>query len=187
MSKRNFATLRLTTEQSTHRPRKVPTRTRPTCYQTEISSLSAPNVSVARVLFQPYFTGTQASGIHDTSFRSATWTSARCRTLMSCCQVARPCSKGFFKSMTKEPTALSPPTMKIMVVAPTERKHSVSIGGSILSSLGTFLQVWISKGEYDGSGRPSPIGSAFELTILTCCISELQCCMEVHSVSRFTD
>ena len=56
-----------------------------------------------------------------------------------------------FESMTKEPTALSPPTMKIMVVAPPERKYSVWIGGSILSSLGTFLQVWISKGEYDGS------------------------------------
>ena len=58
-------------------PRKVPTRFRPTFSQAEASSLSTPNVSVARVLFQPCFTGTQASGIHDTSFRSTTWTSAR--------------------------------------------------------------------------------------------------------------
>ena len=36
--------------------------------------------------------------------------------------------------MTKELTALAPPTMKIKVVAPSERKHSVSIGKSILSS-----------------------------------------------------
>ena len=59
--------------------------------------------------------------------------------------------QGIVERMTKELTALAPPTMKIKVVTPPERKHSVSIGGSILSSLSTFLQVWISKGEYDGS------------------------------------
>merc|ERR1719512_681755 len=54
--------------------------------------------------------------------------------------------------MTKEMTALAPSTMKIKVVAPPERKYSVWIGGSILSSLSTFQQMWISKGEYDESG-----------------------------------
>ena len=54
--------------------------------------------------------------------------------------------------MTKEPTALAPSTMKIKVVAPPERKYYVWIGGSILSSLSTFQQMWISKGEYDESG-----------------------------------
>ena len=44
------------------------------------------------------------------------------------------------------------PTMKIKVVAPPERKYSVWIGGSILSSLSTFQQMWISKAEYDESG-----------------------------------
>ena len=44
------------------------------------------------------FRGTQASGIHDTFFRSATWTSARSRTLMSCFQVARTCSKGLLST-----------------------------------------------------------------------------------------
>merc|ERR1711865_1338316 len=56
------------------------------------------------------------------------------------------------KRMTKELTALAPSTMKIKVVAPPERKYSVWIGGSILSSLSTFQQMWISKGEYDESG-----------------------------------
>ncbi len=49
-------------------------------------------------------------------------------------------------------TALAPSTMKIKVVAPPERKYSVWIGGSILASLSTFQQMWISKGEYDESG-----------------------------------
>lgn len=35
--------------------------------------------------------------------------------------------------------------MKVKIVAPPERKYSVWIGGSILSSLSTFQQMWISK------------------------------------------
>ena len=59
---------------------------------------------------------------------------------------------GIGERMTKELTALAPSTMKIKVVAPPERKYSVWIGGSILSSLSTFQQMWISKGEYDEFG-----------------------------------
>merc|ERR1712048_940651 len=59
---------------------------------------------------------------------------------------------GIGERMTKELTALAPSTMKIKVVAPPEHKYSVWIGGSILSSLSTFQQMWISKGEYDESG-----------------------------------
>jgi len=38
------------------------------------------------------------------------------------------------------------------VIAPPERKYSVWIGGSILSSLTSFGQMWISKEEYNESG-----------------------------------
>ncbi|NXR75384.1 ACTG protein, partial [Pycnonotus jocosus] len=51
-----------------------------------------------------------------------------------------------------EITALAPSTMKIKIIAPPERKYSVWIGGSILASLSTFQQMWISKQEYDESG-----------------------------------
>ena len=54
--------------------------------------------------------------------------------------------------MQKEITALAPSTMKIKIIAPPERKYSVWIGGSILASLSTFQQMWISKQEYDESG-----------------------------------
>lgn len=37
---------------------------------------------------------------------------------------------------------------KINVIAPPERKYSVWLGGSILASLSTFPQMWISKDEY---------------------------------------
>jgi actin len=45
---------------------------------------------------------------------------------------------GIAERLSKEVTALAPSTMKIKVVAPPERKFSVWIGGSILSSLSTF-------------------------------------------------
>lgn len=48
---------------------------------------------------------------------------------------------GIADRMSKEITALAPSSMKIKVVAPPERKYSVWIGGSILSSLSTFQQV----------------------------------------------
>ena len=54
--------------------------------------------------------------------------------------------------MEKEIKALAPQSMKIKIVAPPERKYSVWIGGSILASLSTFQQMWISKQEYDESG-----------------------------------
>ena len=49
--------------------------------------------------------------------------------------------------------ALSSP-FKVKVVAPSkfERKFGVWIGGSILTSLGSFQQMWLSKREYDDDG-----------------------------------
>jgi len=47
---------------------------------------------------------------------------------------------------------LAPDSMTIKIIAPPERKYSVWIGGSILSSLSTFEEMWISKAEYDEAG-----------------------------------
>ena len=59
---------------------------------------------------------------------------------------------GISERLAKELQGLAPAAMKVKVVAPPERKYSVWIGGSILSSLSTFQQMWISKAEYDESG-----------------------------------
>nr|CAH7757143.1 unnamed protein product [Callosobruchus chinensis] len=52
----------------------------------------------------------------------------------------------------REVAQLAPASMKIKIIAPPERKYSVWIGGSILASLTTFQQMWISKQEYDDAG-----------------------------------
>jgi len=59
---------------------------------------------------------------------------------------------GIAERVNKEVVALAPSSMKIRVIAPPERKFSVWIGGSILSSLSTFQTMWITKSEYDESG-----------------------------------
>jgi len=59
---------------------------------------------------------------------------------------------GISDRVNKEVVALAPSTMKIKVVAPAERKFSVWIGGSILSSLSTFQTMWITKAEFEESG-----------------------------------
>jgi len=107
------------------------------------------------VLFQPSMVGKEASGVHDTTFQSIMKCDVDIRKDLYANVVlsgGTTMFSGIGERMTKELTALAPSTMKIKVVAPPERKYSVWIGGSILSSLSTFQQMWISKGEYDESG-----------------------------------
>merc|ERR1712066_65524 len=107
------------------------------------------------VLFQPSMIGKEAAGIHDTTFQSIMKCDVDIRKDLYANVVLSDGTTmfaGIGERMTKELTALAPSTMKIKVVAPPERKYSVWIGGSILSSLSTFQQMWISKGEYDESG-----------------------------------
>jgi actin-related protein len=107
------------------------------------------------VLFQPSMIGKEASGIHDCCFQTVMKCDVDIRRDLYANIVLSGGTTmfgGIAERMTKEITALAPSTMKIKVVAPPERKYSVWIGGSILSSLSTFQQMWISKAEYDESG-----------------------------------
>lgn len=67
---------------------------------------------------------------------------------------------GFGDRMKKELTALAPELTAIKVIAPPERKFSVWMGGSIMASLPSFEQMWISRDEYDQFG-PAEIASKF--------------------------
>ena len=106
-------------------------------------------------LFQPSFLGMESAGIHETTYNSIMKCDVDIRkdlygnTVLSGGSTMFP---GIADRMQKELTALAPSTMKIKIIAPPERKYSVWIGGSILASLSTFQQMWISKEEYDESG-----------------------------------
>jgi actin beta/gamma 1 len=107
------------------------------------------------VLFQPSFIGKEALGVHDTMFQTIMKCDVDIRKDLYSNIVMSGGStmyEGLAARLEKEMIALAPSTMKIKVVAPPERKYSVWIGGSILASLSTFQQMWISKQEYDESG-----------------------------------
>ncbi|KAF5349809.1 hypothetical protein D9758_010201 [Tetrapyrgos nigripes] len=59
---------------------------------------------------------------------------------------------GMADRLQKEISALAPSSVKVKIIAPPERKYSVWIGGSILASLSTFQNLWVTKEEYDESG-----------------------------------
>ncbi|EPZ34174.1 DUF1604 domain-containing protein [Rozella allomycis CSF55] len=106
-------------------------------------------------LFQPSFLGMESAGIHETTYNSIMKCDVDIRKdlygniVLSGGTTMYP---GIAERIQKEITALAPSSMKIKIVAPPERKYSVWIGGSILASLSTFQQMWISKQEYDESG-----------------------------------
>jgi len=107
------------------------------------------------VLFQPSFIGVEQAGIHSLTYESIMKCDVDIRKelygniVLSGGTTMYP---GIAERLHKEMTALAPAAIKVKVVAPPERKYSVWIGGSSLSSLSTFQQMWISKDEYDESG-----------------------------------
>merc|ERR1711979_100663 len=106
-------------------------------------------------LFQPSFLGMEAAGIHETTYNSIMKCDVDIRKDLYANTVlsgGTTMYAGIADRMQKEMSSLAPSTMKIKIIAPPERKYSVWIGGSILASLSTFQQMWISKQEYDESG-----------------------------------
>jgi len=107
------------------------------------------------VMFSPALIGVEQAGVHSLSYESIMKCDVDIRKelygniVLSGGSTMFP---GIAERLHKEMTALAPAAIKVKVVAPPERKYSVWIGGSILSSLSTFQQMWISKEEYDESG-----------------------------------
>jgi len=107
------------------------------------------------VLFNPSLIGKEAAGIHETTYNTIMKCDVDIRKdlyqniVLSGGSTMYP---GLSDRLTKEITALAPATMKVKVYAPPERKYSVWIGGSILSSLATFQSMWITKDEFDDAG-----------------------------------
>jgi len=106
-------------------------------------------------LFQPNLIGKEADGVHNLTYQSILKCDIDIRRdlytniVLSGGSTMFPCIE---KRLHKEVTALAPAAIKVKIVAPPERKYSVWIGGSILSSLSTFQDMWITKDEYDESG-----------------------------------
>merc|ERR1719167_1840855 len=106
-------------------------------------------------LFQPSFLGMESAGVQETVHNSIMRCDIDIRKDLFANVVmsgGTTMYAGVADRMQKEITALAPSTIKIKIIAPPERKYSVWIGGSILSSLSTFQAMWITKEEYQESG-----------------------------------
>lgn len=106
-------------------------------------------------LFHPDALGLEAAGIHETTFQSIMKCDIDVRKelygniVISGGTTMYP---GIAERLQKEITAMAPSSMKVKLIALPERKWMVWMGGSILSALGTFQQMWITKQEYDETG-----------------------------------
>jgi len=121
----------------------------------QVITVGAERFRCPEALFQPNLLGRESEGIHKLAFNSIMKCDVDIRRDLYRNTVLSGGSTMFphiDERLNKEMTALAPASIKIKVVAPPERKYSVWIGGSILSSLSTFQEMWVSKDEYDESG-----------------------------------
>ncbi|XP_059431928.1 actin-100-like [Corylus avellana] len=121
----------------------------------EVITVGAGRFKCPEALFNPRMVGMESSGVHEIVLKSI----RRCdmdirremfgNVVLSGGTTVIP---GLADRLAKELTSLAPPGVRVKVVAPPERKYSVWIGGSILASLSTFQQMWITKEDYMESG-----------------------------------
>jgi centractin len=109
------------------------------------------------VLFQPELIGSECRGVHDCLVTSIMQADLDLRKVLFSQIVLAGGStmfSGFGDRLLNEVRrhSLAPKDTKIRIAAPPERLHSTWIGGSILASLSTFKNMWISKADYHEHG-----------------------------------
>ncbi|KAH8836084.1 actin actin-like protein, partial [Flagelloscypha sp. PMI_526] len=110
---------------------------------------------VPEAVFQPNLLGKESTGIDSTLYESINKCDSDIRkdlygnVILSGGNTMYP---GITDRLQKDLTRLAPSGMKINIVAPPNGTHTVWKGGSVLASLSTFQQMWITKEEYDETG-----------------------------------
>ncbi|CAH8385404.1 unnamed protein product [Eruca vesicaria subsp. sativa] len=121
----------------------------------QVIRLGTERFRCAEVLFQPSLVHMDTCGIHEMAYNSIMKCDVDIRKdlfrdiVLSGGSTMFP---GFADRMSKELAVLVPDSMKLKVVAPPERVNSAWVGGSILASLSTFQEMWVTKAEYDEIG-----------------------------------
>ena len=121
----------------------------------KIITVGAERFQCPEALFNPKLMGMDAKGIHEIVYNTIQKSAIDARRDFWCNIVL--CGGTTYipsldERLRTELKQLAPSTVRSRVVAPPERKFSVWIGGSILVSLSSFQEMWISKDEYDESG-----------------------------------
>jgi len=120
----------------------------------QVITIGNPRFAAPEALFKPSAFGSEQRGIHSMLSDSI----AKCPDVRTdlygnvVLSGGNTMFSGLEDRINKELTSIAPSSVKVRVIAPPERKYTVWIGASILASLSTFQQMWISKEEYDESG-----------------------------------
>lgn len=107
------------------------------------------------ILFNPKMYGMEGKGVHESIYESILNCGVDIRKdLYSsiCLSGGTTMFPNMCERIQSEITKFASSSMKVKVVAQNERKYSVWIGGSILASLSTFQQMWITKEMYSEYG-----------------------------------
>ncbi|KAF3776681.1 actin [Nymphaea thermarum] len=111
--------------------------------------------SCTEILFEPSWVGVESCGIHEAITRSIRKCDIDVRRdmyaniLLSGGTTGLP---GLVNRLAKELKEMAPPTTRIRIMSPPERKYGAWIGGSILASLSSFDQELMAHGTTGGSG-----------------------------------
>jgi len=117
--------------------------------------LSHERYRCAEAIFDPSLIGMEAHGVHKMAYDSIVKCGVDVRKYLYrniMLVGGTTTTSGFVRRFEKSLGSLLPGTLNLSVNAPSERIYSTWIGGSILSSLSSFQQMWITRKEYDEVG-----------------------------------
>merc|ERR1719265_2710462 len=108
------------------------------------------------ILFHPELIGSEFAGAHNLALNAINGSDFDLRSALFGEIVLSGGSTmfaGFGDRLLAEVKKVAPKDIKIRISAPPDRRMSTWIGGSILASLGSFKNMWVSKEEYKEKGK----------------------------------
>jgi len=117
--------------------------------------ISSERYQAPEILFNPMLIGSEEPGVADALLFSIQKSDLDLRaTLYSQIVLAggSTCIPGFGERLLAELRTKVPANTRLRISAPPERMYSAWTGGSILASLATFKNMWVTKSEWDECG-----------------------------------
>jgi len=121
----------------------------------QVISLGTEKFRAPECLFQPSQAGVEADGVSKMLYNSIMKCDIDLRKDLYGAVVLSGGStmfNGISERIQHDLSNFAPPTVNVNAISPPERKYSVWIGGSILCSLSTFAEMWITQEEYNETG-----------------------------------
>lgn len=126
--------------------------------------LGAERFRCAEELFQPELVGRDVLGLHQCVAQAAADCEADLRRELFghvCLSGGTSMLPGLARRLTQEVTNVAPSGVRVNVFAPADRLHGVWTGGSLLASLDSFQDMWVTRSDYAEHGAAGVCGRCF--------------------------